>query len=95
MIFPQLSQLQLYTDPTTHYIYQHSITHRFLLRIVVAVSTLCCLQARVTLLQDAFTWWYQLADQGGDHELVTLEWLEFKLELVDALVDIDCKLKLC
>ena len=42
-----------------------------------------------------FTWWRQLVHWGGDHELGTLEWSEFKSELVDAFVDIDCELKLC
>ena len=44
---------------------------------------------------DAFTCWHQLAYQGGDHELGTLEWLEFESELVDTFVDVDHKLKLC
>ena len=44
---------------------------------------------------DAFTWWRQLAHRGGDHELGTLEWSEFKTELVDAFVDVDRELKLC
>ena len=44
---------------------------------------------------DAFTWWHQLAHRGGDHELGTLEWSEFKSELVDAFVDVDYELKLC
>ena len=44
---------------------------------------------------DSFTWWHQLAYQGGDHKLCTLEWSEFKSELVDAFMDIDCELKLC
>ena len=43
---------------------------------------------------DAFTWWCQLAHRGCDHELGTLEWLEFKLELVDAFMDNDHELKL-
>ena len=46
------------------------------------------------LERDAFTWWRQLVHQGGDHEPGTLEWSEFKLELVDAFFNIDCKLKL-
>ena len=44
---------------------------------------------------DAFTWWCQLAHHGVDHELGTLEWLEFKSEVVDTFVDIDRELKLC
>ena len=43
---------------------------------------------------DAFTWWRQLVHKGGDHELGTLEWSEFKTELVDTFVDVDRKLKL-
>ena len=43
---------------------------------------------------DAFTWWRQLAHPGGDYELSTLEWCEFKPELVDAFLDIDHELKL-
>ena len=43
---------------------------------------------------DAFTWWRQLAHRGGDHDLGTLEWSEFKSELVDAFVDVEPKLKL-
>ena len=41
---------------------------------------------------NAFTWWRQLAHQGGDHKLGTLEWSEFKSKLVDAFVDVDYKL---
>ena len=44
---------------------------------------------------DAITWWRQLAHRGGDHELGTLEWSEFKSKLVDAFMDIDRELKLC
>ena len=44
---------------------------------------------------DAFTWWRQLVHQGGNHELGTLEWSKFRLELVDAFVDVNYELKLC
>ena len=30
-----------------HYIYQHSIAHRFPLHIVVAVGNLCCMQSQL------------------------------------------------
>ena len=40
---------------------------------------------------DVFSYWRQLVYQGGDHEFSTLEWSGFKLELVDAFVDVDCK----
>ena len=43
---------------------------------------------------DGFTWWCHLVHQGSDHELSTLKWFEFKLELVDAFMDVDHKLKL-
>ena len=43
---------------------------------------------------EVFTCWCQLAHQGKDHELGTLEWSKFKLELVDVLMDIDHKLNL-
>ena len=53
-------------------------------------------QLAVSCLEgDAFTWWHQLAHRGGNHELGTLEWSEFKSELVDAFMDVDCELKLC
>ena len=37
----------------------------------------------------AFIWWYQLACQGGNHELGILEWSESELKLVDAFVNVD------
>ena len=45
----QLFQLQLYSDPTAHYIYQYCIKHRFPLRIVVAIGNLCCTQLELLL----------------------------------------------
>ena len=41
-----------------------------------------------------FIWWQQFVHRGIDHELGTLEWSEFKLELIYAFMDIDHKLKL-
>ena len=49
MRFLQLSQVHLYSDATMHYIYQHSIAHRFFMRIVIAVGNLCCMQSQLIL----------------------------------------------
>ena len=46
------------------------------------------------LEKDAFTWWRQLTARGGAYELGTLEWQDFKGELVDAFSDVDRELKL-
>ena len=42
----------------------------------------------------AFTWWYEQANCGGDYQLRTLVWSDFKLELVNALMDVDHELRL-
>ena len=44
--------------------------------------------------RDAFTWWHLLANCGGDYQLGTLVWSDFKLELVNAFMDIDQELRL-
>ena len=43
---------------------------------------------------DTFTWWHQLANCGGHCQCRTLVWSDFKLELVNAFVGIDCELRL-
>lgn len=47
------------------------------------------------LERGALTWWRQLAHRGADYELGTLIWLNFKSDLMNTFVDVDCDLKLC
>ena len=44
--------------------------------------------------QDVFTWWCQLTSCGGNYQLGTLVWSDFKLELTGAFIDVDYELKL-
>ena len=43
---------------------------------------------------DAFTWWNQLASCSDNCKLRALVWSNFRLELVNAFVDVDCELRL-